>query len=237
MKISGDLVASAQSDHTLFLHRIQHEDLKDNEDSYSDNVSSSTPPKLVEVTSISAADEGLFLSVDWDLGYVLNDVPLNKEQDYDETTINHCGKTKVSKRCAKDLSNGSSANITVSTQHGSVIVYKLSSENEFSELLHIRNAHQMCGESMPVWITCFDPHSKNILVTGGDDCMMKLWDIRQGDCPTHTNKGHNAGVTSAQWHPTDEHVFASGSYDENLRIWDHRVMRCPISEIHVGKAH
>ena len=234
MKVSGNFVASAQSDHSLFLHKIQHGDV---DICPNDDVSESMPKdKLVEVTSVSAAEEGLFLSVDWDLGFALHDIPSGEDKEfkdcYGETKC--CRQEKVSRRCSMNLNCTSPANITVSTQQGSVIVYQLNNQNEFSEILHINNAHVMLGECMPVWITCFDPHSKNTLVTGGDDCMMKLWDLRQGDQPTHNNKVHNAGVTSAQWHPVDEHVFASGSYDENLRVWDHRAMRSPISEIHVG---
>ena len=63
---------------------------------------------------------------------------------------------------------------------------------------------------------------------------MKLWDLRAAASPIAIVKRHNAGVTSAQWHPRLEHVFASGSYDEFVRIWDDRMLVKPLLEIHTG---
>jgi WD40 repeat protein len=231
MKISGDFVATALSQNSLSLHKIN--EVK-SEDDCGDFSGIRTSLIVKEVASVSAENEGLFLSLDWDLGYLLHNLNSQLDDHGDEVLCNNQGPGKFVRRCAIDEACYQSANIAVSTQEGSIIVYHLSDDKEFSEVFNISEAHKMTGVAMPVWIVCFDPHSKSTLVTGGDDCIMKLWDIRQGIAPTHTDKNHNAGVTSAQWHPTIEHTFITGSYDEYVRIWDQRSLRSPVSETHTG---
>merc|ERR1712107_151308 len=73
------------------------------------------------------------------------------------------------------------------------------------------------------------------VISGGDDCRCKIWDLRQLDMtaypkPTHVvgEEEFDAGVTSVAFHPFLDHVFATGSYDESLRIWDIRFLQQPI---------
>ncbi|CAM9312619.1 unnamed protein product [Hapterophycus canaliculatus] len=68
---------------------------------------------------------------------------------------------------------------------------------------------------------------------------MKGWDLRAGGgacgaSPAFVCKGHGAGVTAGQWHPTLQHTFVSGSYDEAVRIWDARSLRVPVSTTATG---
>ena len=230
MKISGELVATAQSLHSLSLHKIHEVYLGHNGEDVSGNHASLS---VDEVASVSSADEGLFLSLDWDLGYSLHAMPSHLDECSDGVSHDYQEPGQV-RRCAINETGSRCANIAVSTQEGSILVYQLSDDKEFSEVFSVREAHKMTGVAMPVWIVCFDPHSKNTIVTGGDDCVMKLWDIRQGSAPTHSNKTHNAGVTSAQWHPVIEHTFITGSYDEYVRVWDQRALRSPVAETHAG---
>ena len=220
LKVAGDYVASAQSDSSLCIHQI----FRENEESRANNFAESSPLSLVEIVIIKEEDEGLFLSVDWDLGYSI-----------DKTDASVPGECGLVRRCSASEIGLINTNLAVSTQEGSLIVYELSNERQLSKTFKVNMAHQMFGQAMPAWIVCFDPHTKYTLVSGGDDCLMKLWDLRQGSAPTHTNKSHTAGVTSAQWHPQQENTFATGSYDEYLRIWDNRVLRSPVAEIHAGK--
>lgn len=131
------------------------------------------------------------------------------------------------------------ADIAVSTQEGSLLVYRLS-ETCLEETVHVSGAHSMMGSNMPAWTTIFDPFSSNQrLVSGGDDMKMRLWDLR-GPCATASDatatnsKTHTAGVTFLKWHPAREHCFASGSYDESVRLWDDRNVRTPVAEWAVG---
>jgi WD40 repeat protein len=231
MKISGNFVATALSQNSLSLHKIHEVHSEGDCGDFSDIPTSLT---VEEVASVSADNEGLFLSLDWDLGYLLHDLNSPLDEHGEEVLRYNQGPGKFVRRCAIDEAGNQSANIAVSTQEGSIIVYHLNDDKQFSEVFNVCEAHKMTGVAMPVWIVCFDPHSKSTLVSGGDDCIMKLWDIRQGITPTHTNKNHNAGVTSAQWHPTIEHTFITGSYDEYVRIWDQRSIRSPVSETYTG---
>nr|CAB3250960.1 glutamate-rich WD repeat-containing protein 1-like [Phallusia mammillata] len=60
------------------------------------------------------------------------------------------------------------------------------------------------------------------IATGGDDGIIKIWDLRQ------FNKGvaiakfkhHTAPITSIEWHPTDKSVFAASGADDQLTQWD-----------------
>nr|XP_018264604.1 WD40 repeat domain 85 [Kwoniella dejecticola CBS 10117]OBR86762.1 WD40 repeat domain 85 [Kwoniella dejecticola CBS 10117] len=84
------------------------------------------------------------------------------------------------------------------------------------------------------WITSFDCWDANTVWSGGDDCKLKRWDIRETFRPTFVNKNFDAGVTTITSSPHTEHLLAVGSYDENLRIFDTRSPKEPITTIHLG---
>jgi len=93
------------------------------------------------------------------------------------------------------------------------------------------NAHTLFGHPSEVWTTCFATNAhydtyQNTVISGGDDCKLKLWDLRSTSNPSHIlgKNEFEAGVTAVSYHPLLEHVFASGSYDECLRIWDMRML-------------
>lgn len=178
-------------------------------------------------TSASLEDEGLFLSVDIDL--------------------------RLSETCwsVRTL-------LTVSTQVGSVLVYAYnpSAAADTSGTLaltrRVPSAHTMLGEDMPAWIAFFNPHTSKRVVSGGDDMVMKVWDLpevdeEEGDAdnddlsslpsliPVSLSRNrHTAGVTSGQWHPVHGDIFATGSYDEYVRVWDQGNVAAPLLELHTG---
>jgi diphthamide biosynthesis protein 7 len=102
------------------------------------------------------------------------------------------------------------------------------------------DAHTLFGCAAEVWTVCFASNRHyntyaDTVISGGDDCKMKLWDLRMTAKPTSTKTGFDAGVTAVAYHPTLEHVFAVGSYDENVRIFDMRkISGEPLANIHVG---
>lgn len=125
--------------------------------------------------------------------------------------------------------------VAISTQSSSVLIYTLDDGREFELTAHIEGAHSLLGEAMPAWIVALDPRQPSTLVTGGDDCILKFWDLRSSTTRSQaSNKSHDAGVTTASFHPHREHVLATGSYDEHLRVWDARSLKNPLLTIHTG---
>lgn len=127
--------------------------------------------------------------------------------------------------------------LAVSTQEGSVLVYDLLPTG-FIESSALRHVHTLFGERVPAWITAFNPHNSQIVMSGGDDCCLRLWDLR---CPSNSvHKVSNfftAGVTSSQWCPYNSHpnIYAVGSYDGSIAIWDERMCRPkPLTSIDSG---
>mmetsp|Transcript_16153 Transcript_16153/g.24347 ORF Transcript_16153/g.24347 Transcript_16153/m.24347 type:complete len:354 (-) Transcript_16153:308-1369(-) len=130
---------------------------------------------------------------------------------------------------SSDSCNG---NVAVSYEHGCVAVYTVDSSG-LREVICIQDAHCMFGEHVPAWITAFSPHNPELLVSGGDDLYLKLWDTRCPVSPVHASAKHyTAGITSAQWNPSLSyaHLLAVGSYDGSVRIWDDRYMGSPLHE-------
>lgn len=184
------------------------------------------------------ADHGLALSLAWDESIDL--------------------KSTLSTRIVSSYSKGSLAvhNINISSTHS----YNSNDTNNDDdnhlhhpisiERTHCWDAHTLFGCAAEVWTTCFASNTNygtysDIVISGGDDCQMKLWDLR-----TCSNSGNiknrpihcigeeefGAGVTAVTYHPFLEHVFCSGSYDEYIRLWDMRKMdsKEPLCSLNVG---
>ncbi|XP_067882007.1 glutamate-rich WD repeat-containing protein 1-like [Heterodontus francisci] len=65
------------------------------------------------------------------------------------------------------------------------------------------------------------------LVSGGDDGLLKIWDLRQfrdGESVAKF-KQHSGPLTSVEWHPTESSVLAAAGADDQLTQWDLAVER------------
>ncbi|KAL5457367.1 hypothetical protein EMCRGX_G034616 [Ephydatia muelleri] len=74
-----------------------------------------------------------------------------------------------------------------------------------------------CGEVL----SCdWSKYNEYLLFTGGVDCAVKLWDIRQLGAPLHLLMGHGQAVRRVRASPHDPNIIASCSYDFTVRLWN-----------------
>jgi histone-binding protein RBBP4 len=66
----------------------------------------------------------------------------------------------------------------------------------------------------------FSPQSEFLLVTGGADQNINLWDNRNLSNKLHCLQSHQDELTSLAWSPFHPTVFCSGSSDRRINIWD-----------------
>ena len=110
--------------------------------------------------------------------------------------------------------------------------------------VHAWHAHDDNG-----WSVAFDRAEPHSLYSGGDDLVLKRWDLRtasaseEGDddggdscvaVAASNRRSHGAGVCCISPHPLLPHVVATGSYDEKVRLWDTRNLRQPTAECGCG---
>jgi diphthamide biosynthesis protein 7 len=62
------------------------------------------------------------------------------------------------------------------------------------------------------WICAFDAWDPNRIWSGGDDCILKSWDLRIPEMVTGRCKEFEAGVTTIASSPYTEHLIAVGRY-------------------------
>jgi diphthamide biosynthesis protein 7 len=89
---------------------------------------------------------------------------------------------------------------------------------------HSWAAHKIFRSPAEVWCANFTTNP-NVILTGGDDGTVKIWDLRAGTAsPRHVLKHFEAGATVLSPHPRREHMVACGSYDESMALLDLRMM-------------
>jgi len=66
----------------------------------------------------------------------------------------------------------------------------------------------------------FSPFSEHLLVTGGADKLVGLWDMRNLSQKLHSLEGHNGPIYQVEWSPHSEVHLASGAEDRRVMIWD-----------------
>ncbi|KAI4497911.1 hypothetical protein M0802_007027 [Mischocyttarus mexicanus] len=73
-------------------------------------------------------------------------------------------------------------------------------------------------------VISWNRQENQFLVSGGDDGLLCIWDMREftqnGSTPVATFKQHTAPITTVEWHPQEATVFASGGADNQIAQWD-----------------
>lgn len=123
-----------------------------------------------------------------------------------------------------DNIEGTRSRIVSSYSDGKVGIHEtsISGEEMLVQQTHFWDAHKMFRSPAEVWCANFTCNP-NVVMTGGDEGSLKIWDLRAGlVSPTHTVKDFSAGVTVISPHPRIDHLVACGSYDETVCIYDLR---------------
>lgn len=82
------------------------------------------------------------------------------------------------------------------------------------------------GHRGPVLDFDFNPFQQQLIATGGDDCVCKVWGIPPDGLKESISEsladlvGHDKKVTITLHHPTAEFVLATGSADRTVKVWD-----------------
>ena len=116
-------------------------------------------------------------------------------------------------------------NIVISCSNGQVKYLRMCPDG-------LKESWSVDAHGFEAWTSQFNYYDSNIVYSGGDDSLFRIWDVRSLSCIT--NKSHQAGVTAISHHPRQEFVLATGSYNESIRIWDTRTMKSPLKEQTTG---
>ena len=104
------------------------------------------------------------------------------------------------------------------TNTAQIIVYDL---NQHAKVWNIYDTHDN-----DINTVCFaNRNNSNILFTGSDDRIIKIWDrrIMEGNSPIGCFIGHREGITHIDSRG-DERYLASNGKDQTLKLWDLRKM-------------
>eukprot|EP01064_Diplonema_japonicum_P016466 TRINITY_DN24478_c0_g1_i1.p1 TRINITY_DN24478_c0_g1~~TRINITY_DN24478_c0_g1_i1.p1 ORF type:complete len:453 (+),score=127.91 TRINITY_DN24478_c0_g1_i1:55-1413(+) len=88
------------------------------------------------------------------------------------------------------------------------------------------NPPNICGHKGQIIDWKFHPYHQNLLVTGSEDCTIKVWNLPEGGLtedmtdPMVTHQGHGKKVGILSWHPSAEHVLATAAMDHTVKLWD-----------------
>ncbi|SBT32872.1 ribosome assembly protein RRB1, putative [Plasmodium ovale wallikeri] len=79
----------------------------------------------------------------------------------------------------------------------------------------MQNAH-----TSDVNVLSWNEHFEYMLASGGDDALIKIWDIRNPSKNVAELKFHKEPITSVSWHYNDTYVLLASSLDNSISIWD-----------------
>lgn len=116
--------------------------------------------------------------------------------------------------------------IAAGDHSGSVHVFDVKSRSTLRRLQ---------GHSRPVHLVRYPRDDKLHLFSGGDDAVVKYWDITT-ETQLFNLLGHKDYVRCGDASPVSDDMFVSGSYDHTVRVWDIRVSDTgSVMEINHGK--
>ncbi|VWU48596.1 ribosome assembly protein RRB1, putative [Hepatocystis sp. ex Piliocolobus tephrosceles] len=82
-------------------------------------------------------------------------------------------------------------------------------------VITINNAH-----SSDVNVISWNSNGEYLLASGGDDGLVKIWDIRSASTHVAELNFHKKAISSISWNPNDTYVILAASLDNTVSIWD-----------------
>ncbi|KAG0139485.1 hypothetical protein CROQUDRAFT_34349, partial [Cronartium quercuum f. sp. fusiforme G11] len=90
-------------------------------------------------------------------------------------------------------------------------------------VLGVEEAHKA-----DVNVLSWNTKTSYLIVTGGDEGGIKVWDLRSLKSgtpkvkqePVASFNWHKAPITSIEWHPTEDSCFAASGADDQVTLWD-----------------
>ncbi|XP_030638384.1 nucleoporin Nup43 [Chanos chanos] len=78
----------------------------------------------------------------------------------------------------------------------------------------------LTGDRVPLHCVDRHPNQQHIVATGGQDGMLCIWDVRQGNMPFSLTEAHSAEMWEVHFHPSNpDHLFTC-SEDGSLLHWE-----------------
>jgi diphthamide biosynthesis protein 7 len=118
--------------------------------------------------------------------------------------------------------------VVISDQQGYLTICELDNTNG------LRFSQSWLAHEYECWTCTWDKHDSNIIYSGADDTLLKIWDIRDCKQAIHINRKHTMGICSIVSNENNQYELLTGSFDEYLRQWDKRQMNNPLKEIKLG---
>ena len=115
--------------------------------------------------------------------------------------------------------------VVISDQQGYLTICDLDKTNG------LRFSQSWLAHEYECWTCAWDKYDSNIIYSGADDTLLKIWDIRNCQRATYINRKHTVGICSIISNDDNPYELLTGSFDEFLRQWDKRIMKEPLKEI------
>jgi len=155
------------------------------------------------VSSLSFENNGVYLA----LGTSYNSIMIYDTHARRKTRIINSNGARVGSLCwNKNM-------LTSGARDGLIINHDMRMKKTIINSV-LSHTNEVCGLK---WSPDF-----NELASGGNDNMLKIWDIRKFDKPKIIFDQHKAAVKAISWCPTNKNILASGggTEDKSLKLWD-----------------